>query len=194
MAAVDAAASRRSCGAPPIPVMPASRTLELLTQVARTLGPARPSRASSTRKWARPDAVRLDELRAQAVDDRAQAELDLGLHEAAVSGLRSAAEARPLRESGPRRLLMTASAPIGSAGRGTARLPGVPPPTGDGPRAGAGREIRELERSIADRRAARHRCRASRAVRGYRLLERIGEGAFAVVYRATSRRSVEWSR
>ena len=78
-------ASRRSCPKPPSPARRASSTLEELTE-ALALWPGAALEGFEHEEWARPDAVRLDELRAQAVDDRAEAELDLGLHEAAVSG------------------------------------------------------------------------------------------------------------
>ena len=166
------------------PGLPASRTLELLTQ-ALTLWTGAALEGFEHEEWARPDAVRLDELRAQAVDDRAQAELDLGLHEAAVSGLRSAVEARPLRER-TRRLLMTA---LYRSGRQAEALRayqeyrdrlatdlGLEP----------GEEIRQLELSVATGSLPTPPPSSdARAVRAYRLLERIGEGAYAVVYRAS---------
>ena len=57
--------------------------------------------------WARPDAVQLDELRAQAIDDRAEAQLELGRPDEAVAALRAGVAASPLRER-THRLLMVA--------------------------------------------------------------------------------------
>ena len=57
--------------------------------------------------WARPHAVRLEELQANAVDDRAEALLELGRAADAVADLEAAALAQPLRDR-THRLLMLA--------------------------------------------------------------------------------------
>ncbi|HEY6532301.1 MAG TPA: BTAD domain-containing putative transcriptional regulator [Acidimicrobiales bacterium] len=57
--------------------------------------------------WARPEAVRLEELRLMAIEERAQALLDSGEHALAVAGLEPMVDEQPLRER-PRLQLMRA--------------------------------------------------------------------------------------
>ncbi|MGH9263746.1 MAG: BTAD domain-containing putative transcriptional regulator [Acidimicrobiales bacterium] len=58
-------------------------------------------------RWARPEAARLESLRAVALEDRLQADLDLGAHARVVGDLESAVRDNPLRER-PWGLLMLA--------------------------------------------------------------------------------------
>ena len=132
--------------------------------------------------WARPTAARWTELRDTAADDRAELLIELLRHEQAVALLEAASHDSPLRER-THRLLMTALQLCGRQGealrvyeRFRKRLAtdlGLDP----------GEEIRELEARIADGGQGREGAPLGGHLRGYRILERIGEGAFSVVYR-----------
>jgi DNA-binding SARP family transcriptional activator len=60
----------------------------------------------ATRAWARSEAMRLDEMRADAAEDRAEALLDLGRHTALVADLEAAVAEHPLRERRARQLAL----------------------------------------------------------------------------------------
>ena len=135
------------------------------------------------REWSRPDAIRLDERRAFAEDLLAEALLEAGRADESVASLEAAASRQPLRER-THQLLMTA---LHAAGRQAEALRvfqsyrrrlatdlGLDP----------GESIVELDRRIADGDGGVDVApRGLPTARGYRLLERIGDGAFAVVYR-----------
>ena len=133
-------------------------------------------------EWARPTASRWTEQRDTAVDDRAELLIELGRHEEAVAALESASHERPLRER-THRLLMAALQLGGRQGealrvyerfrRRLATDLGLDP----------GEEIRELESRIAEGGHGREGAPLGGHLRGYRVLERIGDGAFSVVYR-----------
>ncbi len=135
--------------------------------------------------WAIPVAQRLEELRASAEDGRGEALIELDRAELAVPQLEAAAVRSPLRER-THHLLMNALYRSGRQAealrvyqRYRARLAtdlGLEP----------GDELIRLERQIAQRVVAAPAPERSGTARGYTLHERIGEGAFAVVYRADS--------
>ncbi|MFN3215170.1 MAG: protein kinase domain-containing protein [Acidimicrobiales bacterium] len=131
--------------------------------------------------WARPGAVRLEERRIEATELLIEARLGIGDTERAVSEARLLTETEPLRER-PRALLMRA---LYSGGRRAEALSefrrfrsllveeaGLDPSP----------DLLELEGRIG--RDDPTLAGAGRALRGYQLGERIGEGAFAVVHRA----------
>ncbi len=132
--------------------------------------------------WARPSAARWTELRDTASDDRAEVLIEVGRHEDAVASLEAASHDSPLRER-THRLLMTALQLCGRQGealrvyeryrRRLATDLGLSP----------GEEICELEARIADGAHGREGAPLGGHLRGYRIMERIGEGAFSVVYR-----------
>ena len=108
--------------------------------------------------WARPDAVQLEELRAQAIDDRAEAQLELGRPDEAVAALPRRRRRQPLAGTDAP-AAHGRPPPVRPAGRGVARLPGLPPAPRDGPRPGTGRE--DPSAGGGDRhRCAPARCRA----------------------------------
>ncbi len=76
--------------------------------------------------WARPEAVRLNELRAVAVEDRAEALLAVGRFTEAAASLEHHRAEHPLRDR-PCGLAMRALAAQGSPSRSAARLPGPLP-------------------------------------------------------------------
>ncbi len=134
-------------------------------------------------QWARPTATRLTEMRHNANDDLGRAYLDQGWIADAVALLEGVVNAQPLRERS-HRLLMQA---LHRSGRSAEALRvfqdfrrrlatdlGLEP----------GHDIVSIERAIldgasVDEPSPGRRCDA----RGYRLLEPIGVGAFAVVFR-----------
>ncbi len=134
--------------------------------------------------WARPDAVLLDESRAHAADELAEALLRLGLHEDAAVELEGAAARSPLRER-THRLHMYA---LNASGRAAEALRvyqtyrqrlatdlGLEP----------SHEIRRAEAEIAAGTAASFRSQTpgSQHLKSYQIAEQIGAGAFSVVYR-----------
>ncbi len=135
--------------------------------------------------WARPYAVRLDEMRAEAEDLLARARLEASRPDDAIADLESAVHRYPVRES-THRLLMTALHRAGRQGdalrvfqeyrRRLATDLGLEP----------GDRIVALEREIASGGpSGGPEPDTMPGARGYRLAERIGEGSFAVVYRGT---------
>lgn len=134
--------------------------------------------------WARADAARLDERRALADDLLAEALLEAGRADESIAGLDAAARRQPLRER-TQLLLMSA---LHAAGRQAEALRvfqayrrrlatdlGLEPSDA----------LVELDRSIASGSTppANGRLNGVPSSRGYRLIERIGEGEFALVYR-----------
>jgi len=84
----------------------AARTAELLRQALSLVrGPAFADLADET--FARPEAMRLDELRVTAVEERIEAELASGAHAEVIGDLEALVAEHPLRER-PRALLMRA--------------------------------------------------------------------------------------
>lgn len=133
--------------------------------------------------WAVPEVVRLTKLRVELRTERAHVLLELGRPSDAVAALEPLVRDEPTRER-PRALLMRA---LYESGRQVEALRmfrdyrrwlidevGLPPSD----------QLVELDRAIA-RRALPPIGGQLRAVRGYLLGERVGEGAFAVVHRAT---------
>ena len=133
--------------------------------------------------WAMPDAVRLRELHTELQTQHAAALIELGRATTAVAPLEALVRDEPLRE-GPRALLMRA---LYESGRQAEALRafqefrrslidevGVEPSS----------DLVELDRAIATGALTPGEERI-RSVGGYELHERIGEGAFAIVHRAT---------
>ena len=160
----------------------AARMVEVLGQaLALWHGPA--LEGVREREWARPDAVRLEEMRAIAEDDRGEALLSLGDALSAVPLLTAAASASPLRER-THALLMTALYRCGRQAEALRLFQEYRSRLGDDLGLEPSDAIAVLERSIASGDAvAADLASSGRAVPGYVLLERIGEGAYAVVYR-----------
>ena len=168
------AASDPGCSAP--------RKVELLGQaLALWHGPA--LEGVREREWARPDAVRLEELRSIAEDDRGEALLSLGDALSAVPLLTAAASASPLRER-THALLMTALYRCGRQAEALRMFQQYRNRLGNDLGLEPSDALGMLERSIASGDAvAADLASSGRAVPGYVLLERVGEGAYAVVYR-----------
>jgi DNA-binding SARP family transcriptional activator len=82
-----------------------SQQLDLLNS-SLTLWRGQALDSVQTEDWARADAVRLEEMRATALEDRAQALIDLQRPGEAIADMEAAAERTPLRER-TRSLLMT---------------------------------------------------------------------------------------
>ena len=133
--------------------------------------------------WARSDAVRLEEMRAIAEDDRGDALLALGEALAAVPLLSAAASTSPLRER-THVLLMTALYRCGRQAEALRVFQEYRRRLGTDLGLAPGDAIVEVERLIASGAPmAGAPASGGRAVPGYVLHERIGEGAYAVVYR-----------
>ena len=133
-------------------------------------------------EWARPEVVRLEELRLSAMERRSELYLAAGSPTLAVTEAQKAIEAAPLGEN-PHVLLMRG---LYACGRTTkalrhfqdyrellSREVGLEPSD----------RLAELDRSIA-RGDAVEPAPGTQRIAGYELLEKIGEGAFAVVHRA----------
>ena len=132
--------------------------------------------------WAQPTVVRLTELRSRLRERRAQALLEVGRPADAVPGLEELTREEPYREH-PQALLMRS---LYESGRQAEALRSYQEfrrflidETGIEPSA----DIAQLELDIAAGRAMASE--PTRVAGGYELHERIGEGAFAVVHRAT---------
>ncbi len=137
-------------------------------------------------EWVRIPAERLDELRLVAQERAFEARVQAGMHTDALPELTALVEANPLRDRlvGLRMLALFRSGRQAEALRAFQthrdRLIeelGLEP----------GRDLTELERRIAegDESLFLSGSAPGRALRGYRLGEQLGQGAFAVVYRGT---------
>ena len=134
--------------------------------------------------WARADATRLDERRAHAEDLLAEALLESGRAVESIARLEAAAERQPLRER-THHLLMSALHAAGRQAEALRVFQGYRRRLATDLGLEPGEALVQLDRRIANGSAAAET--GSPVVfptaRGYRLLERIGEGAFAEVYR-----------
>jgi len=135
--------------------------------------------------WLRGEAERLTELKASLVERRYQAMLDAGKHTDAVPGLAAEVDANPLRDRlvGLQMLALFRTGRQAEASRvfqeHRERLLdelGLEP----------GAELADLDRRIVIGDPSLLLTDSpGRALRGYRLGEQLGEGAFAMVYRGT---------
>jgi DNA-binding SARP family transcriptional activator/WD40 repeat protein len=133
--------------------------------------------------WARPAAVRLDELRLVAAEERAEAQLASGQSERAVSELEALVATYPLRE----RLAGQLMRALHASGRQAEALRAfvayrefLAEETGLEP----SESLTALDREIAGGDVPVTTSDAHLSVRGYVLGESLGEGAFGSVYRA----------
>ena len=132
--------------------------------------------------WA--EAARLEELRLTAREDRAQAMLVSEDITAAIAELEQLTSEFPLRDHAEQKLMLA----LYRAGRQADALRAfhrhrehLADEVGLDPSP----ELVELERMIATRDPKLDAATAPRALRGYQLGEKLGEGRFGVVYRAT---------
>ena len=166
----------------------ASNRLNLLdAALALWSGPAYDDVAGED--WARAAAERLEELRLTAVERRFDTLLAAGKHTDALADLTGAVEAHPLRDRlvGQQMLALFRSGRRAEAARAfqahRARLAtdlGLEP----------GQDLIELDRRIMAGDVSLQldgvaSAASERTLRGYRLAEQVGEGAFAVVFRGT---------
>ena len=164
------------------PGVGAHERLGLLDDALR-IANGRPFGDLDSLEWLRPGAERLEELRVTAVERRYDAMLDAGKHTDAVPGLAAEVEQHPLRERlvGLQMLALHRSgrqaeaARVFQAHRDRQAELGLEP----------GAELVELDRRILASDPELAAAPAGQALRGYRLGEQLGEGAFAVVYRGT---------
>jgi len=128
------------------------------------------------------DIVRLEELRLQALEEKIDARLELGRHVQVIAELEGLTQAHPLRERLWRSLMLAlyrtdrqaeALAAFERARTELAEELGIDP----------SRDLQLLHERIL--RQDPELDLKGEPLRGYRLLEQIGEGAFGVVYRAT---------
>ena len=135
--------------------------------------------------WVLPEAERLAELRAALVERRYQAMLDAGKHTDAVPGLAAEAEANPLRD----RLIglqMLALFRTGRQAEATRVFQQHRERLLDELGLEPGAELVDLDRRVVAGDPSLLLTESpGRALRGYRLGEQVGEGAFAMVYRGT---------
>jgi DNA-binding SARP family transcriptional activator/ABC-type glycerol-3-phosphate transport system substrate-binding protein len=143
--------------------------------------------------WAQGETARLEELRLQAVEDRIDVDLRLGLSRELISELQSLARQHPLRERFVGSLMVAlyrsgrAVEAVRAAAVFRSRLveeSGMEP----------SRALRDLEHQILDEDpdllagaepiGGPQRLRSGLTVRGYELREEIGRGSFGSVYRA----------
>ncbi len=133
-----------------------------------------------------PEAQRLDELRLAATEELAAVRLALGDASTVVADLQLLVRRHPLRER-LRRLLMDA---LANGGRQAEALSVYEEyrrllRTELGLQPSAGMRAAEADLLAFDRSPSVESEGPHRTVRGYKLFERLGEGAFSVVYRAT---------
>jgi hypothetical protein len=132
-------------------------------------------------EWARPEAVRLEERRLDARETLVEVRLALGRSEQAIAEARSLVEAEPLRERS-RRILMRALYATGRQVDALRAFDDYRRLLGDEVGLVPSPDLVALESQIA-----RHAVDPAVAdtARGYVLHERIGEGAFSIVRRAS---------
>ena len=145
-------------------------------------GPAYDEFASEPWAWA--DAARLEELRLSAREDRAEALLLRGETAEAVGELERLTVEFPLRERS-RHKLMLALYRDGRQADALRSFQTYRTHLADEVGLEPSGELVELERMIATRDPRLDERPAPRALRGYQLGEKLGEGRFGVVYRAT---------
>ena len=170
---------------------PAGASLELRAGLAMWRGHAYEEFAYES--WAQSEISRLEELRLEAIENRIDADLRVGLSRELVSELQSLVRLQPLRE----RLVMSLMLALYRCGRVAEALrtcasyrqllvveAGVEP----------SRAVRDLEQDILvddgrlllarDTDVGPLRPRSGLTVRGYELREEIGSGVFGAVFRA----------
>ena len=145
-------------------------------------GPAYDEFASESWAWA--DAARLEELRMSAREDRAEALLLRGETAEAVGELERLTVEFPLRERS-RHKLMVALYRDGRQADALRSFQAYRTHLADEVGLEPSGELVELERLIATRDPRLDERPTPRALRGYQLGEKLGEGRFGVVYRAT---------
>lgn len=134
--------------------------------------------------WARPEVLRLDELRVAAEEELNEALLASALPEEVVANARRLTELHPLRE----RLRMQLALALYRTGRHAEALRSLEEFRTTLAEVGLdpSEELLGLGRAIAAQDPALQLAAPpGRALRGYRLGEAIGEGAHGIVYRAT---------
>ena len=162
-------------------------TTEALYVLGRALGLWRGHDAYeefAAEEWARPESVRLDELRAAAAELFTESQLDLGSYEAATGELERWVGRWPLRECfrAQQMVVMYRSGRQPEALRAYQEFRSL---LGEELGLDPSADLVELERRIATADPALMTpSPRGRALRGFRLHERIGEGTFGLVYRA----------
>ena len=159
--------------------------LAVIDQSLALFNGGRPFGDLADEEWLRGEVDRLEELRVTLVERRFDAMLKAGKHTDAVPELAAVVEAHPLRERlvGLQMLALFRSARQAEASRvfqrhreRMAEELGLEP----------GAELAELDRQIVIGDPALYLGDSpGQALRGYRLGEQLGEGAFAMVYRGT---------
>ena len=126
----------------------AARTAELLRQALSLVrGPAFADLADET--FARPEAMRLDELRVTAIEERIEADLTSGAHAEVIGDLEALVAEHPLRER-PRALLMRALYQSGRQADALAVYRDARRTLVDELGIEPGAELRDLERAILE--------------------------------------------
>lgn len=138
-------------------------------------------------EFARPEIVRLEELRLRVIEDRVDAALALGRHEELIGELRTAIEEQPLRE---RRWgqLMTALYRAGRQAEALDAYRAVRAQLGEELGIEPSSDLAALEERILLQDTTLLEpgpVPSVERLRGYVLHEKLGEGAFGVVWRAT---------
>jgi serine/threonine protein kinase/DNA-binding winged helix-turn-helix (wHTH) protein len=134
--------------------------------------------------WARPEAVRLEQLRLGTVELRIDAALACGMHEEIIPELETLIIEHPLRD-GLRARLMLALYRGGRQAEALRAYQAFRTYLGEELGLEPSEALRTLEGQIATRdQLLQLRTAAGRSLRGYRMGELIGEGAYGEVYRA----------
>ena len=134
--------------------------------------------------WARPTAARLEERRAAALEERVEARIACGLHADVVGELEALIDRYPLRDR-LRGQLMVALYRSGRQAESLRSYQAYRTLLRDELGLSSSPELARLEaRIVAQDPTLDMTATPGRPLRGYRLVERIGEGASAVVYRA----------
>jgi DNA-binding SARP family transcriptional activator/WD40 repeat protein len=133
--------------------------------------------------WASPEARRLEELRTVAREELAAARLEQGDASGVVGELEQLVAAEPLRDR-PRALLMTALYRCGRHAEALRVFQAHRTLLGDEMGLEPSSEMRTLERQILDQDPVLARGPRGRTLRGYRLIERLGDGPHGEVWLA----------
>ncbi|MEM7288146.1 MAG: protein kinase, partial [Actinomycetota bacterium] len=160
----------------------APRSALAVLDEAATIWRGRPYAEFADRPWAEAEVARLEALHSVLAEERAAARLELGAHNEVIATLQGLADDDPLRGRVAELLTLALyrSGRQAEALRAAARHRDALNAVGLDP----SQEFAELESGVAtgqdDLRAPPA---GTRSVRGYEIAERIGDGAFSIVYR-----------
>ena len=155
-----------------------------LCEKALGLWQGRPFSPFSDEAWALGDAVRLEELRLVAKEERLDAQLALGAHAAVAGEAEAIIREAPMRER-PRAALMLALYRSGRHAEALRAYKSFRDMLAEDTGLEPSDELARLERRIVERDPSLDTEGRHRNIRGYELHEKLAEGAFGTIYRGT---------